>query len=64
MLSTIIVPLDGSDFAARVLSHAAALARSSAAKLVLVRVQPELGPGSSADAMEGARATLRWMPNR
>ena len=29
MLSTMIVPLDGSDFAARVLSHAAVLARSS-----------------------------------
>ena len=45
MLSTIIVPLDGSDFAARALPHATALARSSGAKLVLMRVLPEHGPG-------------------
>ena len=58
MLSTMIVPLDGTDFAARVLTHAAVLARSSASKLVLMRVLPEHGPGSSTDAMEGARAAL------
>lgn len=58
MLSTMIVPLDGSDFAARVLSHAAVLARSSSAKLGLMRVLPEHGPGSNAEAMEGARAAL------
>ena len=44
MLSTIIVPLDGSDFAARALPHATALARSSGAKPVLMRVLPEHGP--------------------
>jgi nucleotide-binding universal stress UspA family protein len=58
MLSTIIVPLDGSDFAARALPHATELARSSAAKLTLMRVLPEHGPESSADAMEAARAAL------
>ena len=58
MLSTIIVPLDGSDFAARALPHAKALARSSGAKPVLMRVLPEHGPGSSVDAMEAARAAL------
>jgi nucleotide-binding universal stress UspA family protein len=51
MLSTIIVPLDGSSFAARALPHATALARSSGAKLVLVRVLPEHGP---------AAASTRW----
>lgn len=59
MLSTIIVPLDGSDFAARALPHATALARSSGAKLVLVRVLPDHGPGSAVDVMETTRATLR-----
>ena len=58
MLSTIIVPLDGSDFAARALPHVTSLARSSGAKLVLMRVLPDHGPGSTVDAMEATQATL------
>ena len=58
MLSTIIVPLDGSDFAARALPHATALARSSGAKLVLVRVLTHRASGSAADEMEAIRAAL------
>ena len=58
MLSTIIVPLDGSDFAARALPHATALARSSGAKLDLVRVLPHRAPGSAVDEMEAIQATL------
>jgi nucleotide-binding universal stress UspA family protein len=58
MLSTIVVPLDGSDVAARALPHATALATSSGARLVLTRVLPEYGPGSSVHATEAARAAL------
>ena len=58
MLSTIIVPLDGSDFAARALPHATALARSSGAKLDLVRVLPHQAPGSAVDEMEAIQAAL------
>src|SRR3712207_6132993 len=58
MLSTIIVPLDGSEFAGRALPQAQTLARSSTARLILARVLPLLGPGSSCKAMEAARAVL------
>jgi nucleotide-binding universal stress UspA family protein len=58
MLSTIVVPLDGSDFAAHALVHATALAGSSGTKLVLMRVLPEHGRGSGIDAMEAARSAL------
>ena len=58
MLSTIIVPLDGSDFAARAIPHATVLARSSGAKLVLVRVLAHRAPGSAIDEMEAIQAAL------
>ena len=40
MLNTILVPLDGSDLAARALPYAVALARPSGARLILVRATP------------------------
>jgi nucleotide-binding universal stress UspA family protein len=58
MLATIIVPLDGSDFAARALPHAAVLGRSSGAKLVLVRVLAHRAPGSAVDELEAIQAAL------
>ena len=58
MLSTIIVALDGSDFAARAIPHATALARSSGARLVLVRVLAHHAPGSAVDEMEAIQAAL------
>jgi nucleotide-binding universal stress UspA family protein len=58
MLTTIIVPLDGSDFATRGVPYATALARSSGAKLVLVRVLAHRTPGSAVDELEAIHATL------
>jgi nucleotide-binding universal stress UspA family protein len=58
MLSTIIVPLDGSAFAARGIPYATALARSSDAKLVLVRVLAQRAPGGVLDDLEAIRAAL------
>ena len=58
MLSTIIVPLDGSDFSSRALPHATVLARSSGAKLVLVRVLAHRAPGSAIDELEAIQAAL------
>ena len=38
MLNTILVPVDGSDFAERAVPYAAKFARSANARLVLMRV--------------------------
>ncbi|MCC6178334.1 MAG: universal stress protein [Chloroflexi bacterium] len=58
MLATIMVPLDGSDFGARAVPYASTLARSSDAKLVLVRVLPHRAPGSAVDELEAIQAAL------
>ena len=42
-VNSIIVPLDGSDFAAEALPHAAALARPRRLKVILARVTPSVG---------------------
>ena len=58
MLATIIVPLDGSDFAARAIPDATALATSSGAKLVLVRVLAHRALESAVDERDAIQASL------
>jgi nucleotide-binding universal stress UspA family protein len=63
MLTTIVVPLDGSDFAARAVPYATALARSADAKLTLLRVLPHRAAGSAVDELDAIQATLELDAN-
>jgi nucleotide-binding universal stress UspA family protein len=58
MLNTILVPVDGSDFAERALPYAAMLARSATARVVLLRVLPHRAPGSATDELGAIQASL------
>src|SRR4051812_35490907 len=58
MLNTILVPVDGSDFAERAVPYAAGLARSAAARVVLMRVLPHRAPGSATDELGAVQAYL------
>jgi nucleotide-binding universal stress UspA family protein len=58
MLATIVVPLDGSDFAARAIPYATTLARSADAQLILARVLPHRSPGSAIDELAGIQANM------
>lgn len=58
MLNTILVPVDGSDFAERAVPYAAMFARSAAARVVLMRVLPHRAPGSATDELGAIQAYL------
>jgi nucleotide-binding universal stress UspA family protein len=58
MLHTILVPLDGSDLAARAVPYASALAGSAGTKLVLMRALPLQGSGRLPDDRDEALADL------
>ena len=58
MLNTILVPVDGSDFAERAVPYAAMFARSVAARVVLMRVLPHRAPGSATDELGAIQAYL------
>lgn len=49
MIDTILVPLDGSELAARAIPSAAMLARSTAARIVLMHALTHQAPGSALD---------------
>jgi nucleotide-binding universal stress UspA family protein len=64
MLSTILIPLDGSRLAAQVLPYAGRLARAAGARLVLLRVAPPLGWGRHPHPEREALAELHLVAGK
>lgn len=64
MLSTIIVPLDGSALSERVLPYASALARASRARLVLFRALPLVPTDTPWEDARQARGSLETVAER
>jgi nucleotide-binding universal stress UspA family protein len=58
MLDTILVPLDGSEQAARAVPYATMLARSAGAKVVLMRALSRRAPGNASEEREEIRTEL------